>query len=195
MTTLTVAIMAGGQSSRMGVNKAFVELHGKPLIGHVLDKVNDLGQDETILITNSPADYAHLGLPTYTDLIPGMGSLGGIYSAIHYSVSSHTLVVACDMPLLNPGLLRYMIDLRNQPVDVIAPRREGHPQGLHAIYSKDCLDPIRQQLDTGRFKVIGFHVRVRVRYLDEMEYEQYDPNGLSFFNVNTPQDLKKVSEL
>jgi molybdopterin-guanine dinucleotide biosynthesis protein A len=187
--------MAGGKSSRMGVNKAFVELHGKPLIGHVLDRVSDLEQEETILIANSPADYDHLGLPVYPDLIPGKGSLGGIYSAIHDSRSQYTLVVACDMPLLNPDLLRYMIGLCSGPVDVIAPRVEGHPQGLHAIYSKDCLEPIHRQLDAGRLKVIGFHQDVRVRYLDEPEYGRFDPNGLSFFNVNTPQDLKKVSEL
>ena len=187
--------MAGGKSSRMGVNKAFVELHGKPLIAHVLDRVSDLGQNETILIANSPADYSHLELPVYSDLIPGKGSLGGIYSAIHYSSSQYTLVVACDMPLLNRDLLRYMIDLCESPVDVIAPRVAGHPQGLHAIYSKDCLDLIRQQLDAGWLKVVGFHDSVRVRCLDEIEYQRFDPNGFSFFNINTPQDLKRVSEL
>lgn len=187
--------MAGGQSSRMGVNKAFVELDGKPLINHVLERTRELGQEETILIANTPDEYRHLNLPVFTDVIPGKGSLGGIYSAIHHGVGDFTLIVACDMPLLNRNLIGHMVSLCYSSLDLIAPRVKGHPQGLHAIYGKECLEPIRQQLSIGWLKVVGFHAHVRVRYLDEPEYEQFDPKGLSFFNVNTPQDLKKVREL
>ncbi len=191
MTPLTVAINAGGQSSRMGTDKSFVEILGQPLIEHIIERVSDLGQAETILITNRPADYAHLGLPMFGDVLPDKGSLGGIYTALHHSQSPYTLVVACDMPFLNPALLRYMIDLTaGDQYDVIVPRVDGYPQGLHAIYSNACLEPICARLDTNRLKVISFYDDVRVRYLDEPEYQPLDPDGLAFQNVNTPAELE-----
>jgi molybdopterin-guanine dinucleotide biosynthesis protein A len=78
---------------------------------------------------------------------------------------------------------------------VIVPRVEGYPQGLHAIYSKDCLEPIRARLDADRLKVIGFYNEVRVRYLDEEEYKTLDPKGLAFYNVNTPEELERARRL
>jgi molybdopterin-guanine dinucleotide biosynthesis protein A len=194
----TVAINAGGKSSRMGTDKSFVPLLGRPMIEHVVARLSGLGQDETILITNQPDAYAYLGLPMYADLIPDKGSLGGIYTAIHYSQSPDTLVVACDMPFVNADLLRYMIGLRTAeggPFDVIVPRVEKYPEGLHAIYSKACLGPIRDSLDADRLKVIGFYGKVRVRYLDEPEYTPFDPKGLSFFNANTPEELEQARRL
>jgi molybdopterin-guanine dinucleotide biosynthesis protein A len=168
------------------------------MIEHVLERVADLGQSETILIVNRPDDYAHLGLPMFSDMIPDKGSLGGIYSAIHHSRSDSALVLACDMPLVNPPLLRYMIGLRGEeggPYDVIVPRVEGHSQGLQAIYSRSCLGPIRECIDADRLKVIGFYERVRVRYLDSPEYARFDPQGLSFQNINTPDELRAAQHL
>ena len=198
MTSLTVAINAGGQSSRMGTDKAFVDLLDQPLIEHIIERVAGLGQAETILITNRPDDYAHLGLPMVGDALPDKGSLGGIYTALHHSqtASGYTLVVACDMPFLNPALLRHMVSLcAGDEYDVIVPRVEGYPQGLHAIYSQRCLGPIRARLDADRLKVIGFYDDVRVRYLDEAEYTPLDPDGLSFSNVNTPVELAEARRL
>jgi molybdopterin-guanine dinucleotide biosynthesis protein A len=196
MSGLTVAIMAGGKSSRMGTDKAFVPLLGRPLIEHILGKVADLGQAGTILVANRPADYAHLGLPLYSDVLPDKGSLGGIYTAITYSQTAYTLVIACDMPFVNPALLRYMDSLRaGDAFDVIVPRVDGYPEGLHAMYSQACLLPIRERLDADQLKVLGFYDRVRVRYLDESEYRPFDPNGLSFYNVNTPDELAAAQRL
>ncbi|MFZ1400056.1 MAG: molybdenum cofactor guanylyltransferase, partial [Candidatus Promineifilaceae bacterium] len=104
---LTVAIMAGGQSSRMGTDKSFVLFEGRPMIEVVIDAVAGLG-DEMLLITNKPADYAHLKLPMVSDVYPDHGSLGGIFTAVHAATHPHTLVVACDMPWLNRPLLEHM---------------------------------------------------------------------------------------
>jgi molybdopterin-guanine dinucleotide biosynthesis protein A len=191
MTSLTVAIMAGGKSSRMGTDKSFVRLLGKPLIEHLLERIKGLGE-ETILITNRQAEYVHLGLPMFSDVLPEKGSLGGIYTAIHYSQQPYILVIACDMPFVNPDLLRYMIGLADGSYEVIVPRVEGYPEGLHAIYHKDCLEPIRQRLEADQLKVVGFYDAVRVRYLDEPEYQSFDPQGLSFRNINTPQELDEA---
>lgn len=189
----SVIIIAGGESSRMGTNKAFVKLGGRPLIEHVLERVAPLGQDETLLITNRPDEYLHLDLPMYSDVLPDKGALGGIYTAIHYSQYDHALVVACDMPFVNTALLEYMLSLR-AGFDVVVPIVDRHPQGLHAIYSKNCLGPIRQRLETNHLKVIGFYDDVRVRYLEPAEYQPIDPQGLSFFNVNTPDELEQARQ-
>ncbi|MDQ7024619.1 MAG: molybdenum cofactor guanylyltransferase [Anaerolineae bacterium] len=192
----TIAISAGGKSSRMGTDKSFVNILGKPLIEHIIERVADVGQEETILITNRLADYAHLTLPMYSDVLPDKGSLGGIYSAIYHSKCEYTLVIACDMPFVSTDLLRFMAMLRDDdPYDVIVPRVDKYPQGLHALYSRRCLEPIRKRLDADRLKVIGFYDDVRVRYIDEEEYVQFDEKGLAFYNVNTPEDLKKARKL
>lgn len=196
MTAFTVAIIAGGKSSRMGTDKSFVRIQGKPIIEHLLSRVASLGPAETILVTNRPADYAHLGLPMVSDVLPDKGSLGGIYTAIHASRQPYTLTLACDLPFANPALLRYMLGLcADNAFDVIVPRVNGYPEGLHAVYSQSCLAPIRRQLDADRLKVIGFYPDVRVRYVEEAEHQPLDPNGLSFFNVNTPEELAEAQRL
>ncbi len=198
MNRFTVAIIAGGKSSRMGTDKSFVTLLGKPLIEHVIARTADLGQDETILITNKPELYAHMGLPMFGDIVPEKGSLGGIYTALHASHSNDTLTIGCDMPFVNTALLRYMLDLRGAsdgPFDVIVPRVEKYPEGLHAIYTKACLEPIRERMEADRLHIIGFYPKVHVRYVDEPEYQSFDPQGLSFFNVNTPEELERAQHL
>ena len=196
MFMFTVAILAGGKSSRMGTDKSFADLMGRPMIEHTLSKVAGLGQEETILITNRPADYAYLNLPMYGDILPGKGALGGVYTAISSSRSPYTLVLACDMPFVNPALLRYMVALgKGEAFDVIVPRSGGHPEGMHAIYSRACLPSIRERLDSDRLKVTAFYGDVRIRYLDEAEYQPLDPKGLSFINVNTPDDLTAALQM
>lgn len=196
MVGLTVAIEAGGKSSRMGTDKSFVQIQGRPIIEHLLSRIMGLGQQETILITNRPADYAHLRLPMYGDVLPEKGSLGGIYTALHYSRQPYMLVIACDMPFIKPELLRYMIGLTEGDLyDVIVPRVNGYPEGLHAVYSQACLQPIRERLEADQLKVIGFYPKVRVRFVEEAEHRRFDPQGVSFYNVNTPEELAEAQRL
>ncbi|WP_374689630.1 molybdenum cofactor guanylyltransferase [Promineifilum sp.] len=186
---LTIAIQAGGKSSRMGVDKSFVPFLGRPMIEVVRDRVAGLG-DEVILITNNQEPYAYLDLPMFGDIYPDSGPLGGIYTAIHHASHPHTLVVACDMPWLNRPLLEYMVGLR-ETADIIVPRWEKFPEPLHAIYSKACLEPIREKLEAQQLKITAFFGRVRLRFVDRPEIERFDPEGRSFANVNTPDDLAK----
>lgn len=191
----SLAIIAGGRSRRMGRDKAFVELGGKPLIEHVISRSADLGQTETILITNKPAQYARLGLPMYRDILPDKGSLGGIYTALVHARSPDVLVLACDMPFVNMDLLRFMTSMISDDIDIIVPRVEGYPQGLHAIYKKTCIEPIARQLATDRLKIIRFYGQMRLRYLDETDYAAFDPQGRSFANLNTPEELAEAERL
>jgi molybdopterin-guanine dinucleotide biosynthesis protein A len=191
---LSGAILAGGQSSRMGENKAFVTVGGVPIIERVIAQVRPLVSELTI-ITNTPDRYEHLGLPLHRDILPGKASLGGLYTAIETAAADYTLVVSCDQPFLNPDLLRYLNSLR-QGYDVIVPlNRDDYPQSMHAIYGKACAVPIRQRLEADRLKVIGFFPDVKVREVRSEEIDRYDSQRWSFINVNTPEDLDRAREL
>ena len=183
------AILAGGESSRMGENKAFVQVGGVPIIERVIARLQPL-VDELAIITNSPAEYAHLGLTVHTDILPGKATLGGLYTAVERASTLYTFVVSCDQPFLNAALLRYLAGLRSG-YDVVVPlNREGYPQSMHALYSKACAQPIFQRLEADRLKVIGFFPDVRVRAVSAEEIDSIDPERWSFVNVNTPDDLE-----
>lgn len=186
---LTVAIQAGGKSSRMGTDKSFVPFLGRPMIEVVREAVEGLG-DELILITNKPEPYAYLGLPMYGDLYPETGPLGGIYTAVASAAHPYVLTVACDMPWLNRPLLEYLVSLRHE-ADVVVPRWEKYPEPLHAVYSKACLEPIKEKLDAEMYKITAFYGRVKLRFVGREEIERFDPEGRSFINVNTPEQLQE----
>jgi molybdopterin-guanine dinucleotide biosynthesis protein A len=146
-------------------------------------------------VTNTPDEYAWLGLPVFADLIPDKGPLGGLYTAIASTHGQHTLAVSCDQPFLNTELLRYLVDLR-AGFDVVVPLApDGYPQSMHAVYGKACLSPIRSRLDADRLKVIGFFPDVRVREIPAGEIAHLDPQRNSFVNVNTPEDLAEAERL
>ncbi|MBN1310886.1 MAG: molybdenum cofactor guanylyltransferase [Anaerolineae bacterium] len=192
--SISAAILAGGQSSRMGANKAFALVGGRSIIERVIERVASL-TDELVIIANKPSEYVRLGLPVFTDLLPGKGPLGGLYTAITRTRAEHTLVVSCDQPFLNPELLRYLINLR-EGYDVVVPLSgDDYPQSMHAVYGKGCLEPIRRCIDAKELKAIGFLDKVLVRRVGSAEIERFDPDRLSFFNVNTPDDLKQAERL
>lgn len=179
--------MAGGKSSRMGVDKSFIPFIGKPMIERVIERVDGLGS-ELIIITNNPASYSPIGLPTYGDIYKESGPLGGLHSALYHATNAHVLVVACDMPWLNRALLEFMISLMDT-ADIVVPRWDKYPEPLHAVYSRECLKPVEDCLEAGILNVVGFYGRVKVRFLDKEHIAPFDPGGRSFANVNTPQDL------
>jgi molybdopterin-guanine dinucleotide biosynthesis protein A len=184
---LTIAIQAGGQSTRMGRDKALVHLAGKPIIEYVLQRVEGLG-DEILITTNNPADYTYLGIRLEGDADPGAGSLPGLQTALKASHYPYTLVLACDMPFVSRPLLEFMIE-RMPHADIIVPQRQGYFEPMHAIYSQRCLPSIKMTLDRGDTRVISFYDQVQVRIINESELAQLDPHGMSFFNINSPQDL------
>lgn len=189
---LSVAILAGGKSSRMGTDKSFTTLLGQPMIERVFAQVQGLGA-ETLLITNQPEAYAYLNLPLYQDLFPDSGPLGGICTALHHSTGSHTLVLACDLPFLSRDLLEHLIHISSD-FDIVVPQALGRLQPLHAIYSRDCLQPALACLRRGELKVNAFYQEMpRLQVVLEADIQVYDPTQQSFWNVNTPQDLEEVN--
>ena len=129
------------------------------------------------------------------DLYPGRGPLGGIYTGLLASQSSHSVVVACDMPFLNIELLRYMIEL-SPDFDAVVPRlEEGKVEPLHAIYSKSCLDNMKIQLEHNQLEINHFLNTARVRYVERAECQRLDPQLLTFFNINCQSDLDQAVTL
>ncbi len=129
---VSVAVLAGGQSRRMGQDKAFLEVGGRPVIERVLAQVKPLS-DDLFISANAPQKYARFGLPIVPDIYSDKAALGGLYSVIHAARHNHVLVVACDMPFLNVALLQHLIDLA-PTADVVVPLIDPpQPETLHAV--------------------------------------------------------------
>lgn len=186
--------MAGGVSRRLGRNKALERIGGKALIERVIDSLVPL-TSEVLVAVAEPEQGAALHLPSsvrvVTDRYPGRGSLGGIFTGLDASAEPWSLVVACDMPLLNLELLRHLIG-ESANVDAVVPSLGGQPEPLHALYSKACLAPMERMLRAGQLKIAPLFEAVRVRYVDEETIDRIDPEHLSFFNINTEADLEEA---
>jgi molybdopterin-guanine dinucleotide biosynthesis protein A len=190
---VSVAIQAGGQSERMGRDKALVPLAGRPLIAHVLERAAPLG-DEVLVTTNSPDDYAFLGLRLVADERPGAGALAGLQTALRAALHEVVLVLACDLPFVCVPLLEHMLRLAPQ-ADAVVPRWRGELEPLHAVYRRACLPAIELALAEGRRRMISFLPGVRTTIIEEDQVAAFDPQGLTFFNINTPDDLQTAEHI
>jgi molybdopterin-guanine dinucleotide biosynthesis protein A len=193
---LTVCIQAGGQSSRMGEDKALKTFLGRPLIQRVVERLS-LVADELIVTTNRPDDYAFLKLPLISDLKPGRGALGGLYTAIASASNPIVAVVACDMPFASTTLLeaatRLMVE---EATDVVIAKSEEGFEPLHAVYRREtCLPAIEAAIEADQWKVVAWFSQVKIRVLTSEEIKRYDPSGLAFWNVNTPEEFAKAEEM
>ena len=192
---LTTIVLAGGKSVRLGRDKARETVGGEGLLHRVLRVVAPLTAE--VILSVSPKSALPTDVPgvrTVVDSTPGRGVLGGLHSGLVVSRTWHNLVVACDMPFLNADLLRYMIGLATG-YDLVLPRLEGQTEPLHAIYSKGCVGPIARLLERGQLRIAGLFPLVRVRYVEQGEVERYDPQRLSFFNVNTEAELERARRI
>jgi molybdopterin-guanine dinucleotide biosynthesis protein A len=203
---LTVCIQAGGQSSRMGEDKALKPFLGRPLIQRVVERLSPIA-DELIVTTNRPNDYGFLDLPLFPDLKPGRGALGGLYTAIASASHPTVAVVACDMPFASASLLEAAGRLLDKAqADVVIPRAapraeragksgEGY-EPLHAVYRRvTSLAAIESAIDADQWKVIAWFPQVKVRVLTADEIKHYDPSGLAFWNVNTPEEFAEAERI
>jgi molybdopterin-guanine dinucleotide biosynthesis protein A len=190
---VTGIILAGGQSRRMGRDKAFLPFGRGVLIERVIEVIQQVTSD-LILITNSPEQYQRFGLPMFTDVIPDAGSLGGIYTGLVSAKTPHGLCLACDMPFVKPDFLRLLCDTAAE-ADVVIPRNADDFQPLCAVYSQACQAPIQQKIAAGRLKITGFFGQVHVRIIDGALLAHYDPYDVMFFNANTPEEYVKAQQL
>lgn len=193
---LTVCIQAGGQSSRMGEDKALKPFLGRPLIRRVVERLAPVA-DEMIVTTNRPEDYRFLDLRLVPDLRPGRGALGGLYTAVASASHPVVAVMACDMPFASAALLRAASRLLvKEEADVVIAKSEEGYEPLHAVYRREtCLPAIEAAIGADQWKVIAWFPQVKVRVLTPEEVRAHDPSGLAFWNVNTPEEFSKAEEI
>ena len=194
---ISCIILAGGKGSRLGRDKVLEKFGNESLLEQVISCVDSLSK-EIIIVTAEERTFPQLAsrpkLKIVSDIFPGKGSLGGIYTGLVASDSLYNLVVASDMPFLNQPLLRYMIEV-SDGFDFVLPRVDNLFEPLHAIYSKNCVAPTEFILKQGRKVIIELFDFVKVRYVEAEEIERFDPKHLSFFNINTKEDLELAKKL
>lgn len=190
---MTGVILSGGESKRMGRNKAFIEVQGERIIDRTVRLFKELF-DEVMIVTNAPLEYAYLGVSVVTDLIPGKGSLGGLYTGLYLAPSSQAFFVSCDMPFLKKEVVAYFVSLAKS-VDLVVYHCQGYWEPLHAVYSRNFLRPFERLLQQGELRIIEAYERMRIREVTKEELQPLDPDLRSLININTPEDLEKIRHL
>jgi len=190
MDRVTGIILAGGVSRRLNYrNKALLKIGRKSVIQHIIGALSEVTED-ILLITNSPDDFEHLNLPMFADILPGSGSLGGIYTGLRVSKTQYNLILACDIPFIQPCLLTFLIE-QKKGYDVALPVTPDGYQPTCAIYSKSCIQPIETQIHDGNLKIADFFPNVSVNRINlSTPHSCYEPN--MFFNINTSEDYSKA---
>lgn len=188
----TGVILAGGESRRMGSDKSLLALDGERFIERSYQLMASLFE-EVLIVTNSPELYADIPCRKVADIYRGKGALAGIHAGLHHASQPQIFVVACDMPFLQPELIRHLCDATEQ-VDVHIPRTAAGLEPLHSCYRKTCLAAMEEVLAIDGRRIIDFFPAVRVAELPFESCLQFDPAGLSFHNINTPQDYFTLRE-
>ena len=189
-------VLAGGQSRRLGVDKAGLLFDGRPLLEIVVEKLAAVCQDIVVACGRIEDQEGRPALPVrqVADAEPGRGPLAGLEAGLSAINNEFALVVACDMPFLNPDLLAYMAGLPRR-YQALVPRVGGRWQPLQAIYARSCLPLIEKLLAQGHNSVEELLSRLDVQVLTEDDLPRYDADGLSLFNLNEPQDLERARAL
>lgn len=191
----SLVIQAGGQSRRMGQDKALLPFLGQPLIRRGIDRLGHLA-DEILVTTNRPENFAFLGLPLYPDIFPDRGALSGLYTALHAARFDTVLVVACDMPFVSPELLSAQINWLDQSYDAVIPRGEGGTEPFHSVYRRStCLGLAQVALQAKKWRVDAWFPQANIRFLEVADIQRLDPSGMSFWNVNTPEEFQHAEEI
>lgn len=193
----TSIVLAGGASQRLGRNKASEKVGDESLIQRVVNSLVPFSTEILVVVARNqapPPFFSTVPTRVVSDVYPGKGALGGIYTGLKYSVSWHNVVVACDMPFLNSDFLAYMVEVLNS-YDMAIPRIGENVEPLHAVYTRGCMSPMDDLLRQDKLAVAALLKIVKVRFITEAEIDRFDPNHVSFLNINTESDLIKAREM
>lgn len=192
---VSIAILCGGRSRRMGRDKGLMPFLGRPLIQRVIARVRPLS-DDIVLITNRPDDYRFLGLPMLPDVVPDRGPLGGAFTAASRARAAVLVLVACDMPFVNADLLAYACEeLLARACDAVVPMTAQGPEALHAAYRPaSCAPAMSAALAEGALQMTAWLGRVRTYFIPAEEVARFDPEGMAFVNVNTPEAFRAAEQ-
>jgi molybdopterin-guanine dinucleotide biosynthesis protein A len=192
----TSIILCGGKALRFGSNKATACVGGYTVLERIVRVLEPLSSQIIAVTSLENADIQVPGIAkVVTDIYPGRGPLGGIYTGLFYANADIVFVVGCDMPFLNADLIRFMVGLADG-FDVVTPRLGGrYVEPLHAVYAKTCLVKMKNQLESNRLSIWQVVKELHTRYMEKEEYLPLDPRMLSFFNINTPEDLERANRI
>lgn len=192
LADVTGVILAGGESSRMGRNKALLEVNGERMVEAAYRRMTELF-DEVLLVTNTPEIYEFIPCRKLADIYPCMGPLGGIHAALSGCSSDRVFVTACDMPGLNPHLIRELGSIQGG-AEVVIPETPGGLEPLHAFYAKSCLPKMEGMLRAGERRILSFFDQAQVRLVPRGRIAALDPGFSSFRNINTPEDYRLLTQ-
>jgi molybdopterin-guanine dinucleotide biosynthesis protein A len=181
----------------MGQDKALLPFLGQPLIQRMIDRVAPLA-DEIIVIANQKDAFRFLDLPVFSDIIPGVGALGGLHTALTVANFPLVSVVACDMPFVNPVLIQDMYKslITEGTIDVIQPRSEHGREPFHSVYRKaTCLPAVEASLKRGQRRMDSWLYEVTLKEVALEEVAGYKNGPLAFWNINTPKDFKEAEQI
>lgn len=186
MINKTLAILAGGKSSRMNYNnKAFLNYKDKAFIEHIISCGKDY--KEIIIVANYEKLYKRFNLKIVKDIYVGNGPLSGIHTALKNSSTDKVLCVACDMPLINEKILNTLGNYKGD-YDVLVPKVDNRLQPLCSIYSKNILKSIEHSLDKNENKIQNLITNLDYKIIEGFEVEK-------FLNINTPDEYKYLEEI
>lgn len=188
---ITVFILAGGKSSRMGSDKGLVPFKGKKMIEHIIATCKSLTNNIGI-VTNNP-DYNFTGLTLVADVIKDNGPLAGIYSALLNSKTNYNLVISCDMPLLNVEILDFLLQQCDNNHQAFVIKHNGQTEPLCAVYTSDCRDVFKKRIEAEQLGVYHALKDVKCKYVDVSNEPFYSEQA--FINVNSPDELQQLEEV
>jgi molybdopterin-guanine dinucleotide biosynthesis protein A len=185
----TGLILVGGQSRRMGVDKAFLEIDGLPLFERVLAVFRETFS-RIILVGNRHDRYSRYGLPIHPDIYPG-SSLGGLYTGLVHAETSHLFVASCDLPFPSGAVVRHLLSLK-EGCDGVVPTGPDGCEPLFAVYSASCREPMCRFLERGNFCILDLYPQLNIRYVPVEQLSHLDGAGRTFINLNTPEEFARV---
>jgi len=190
ITDCTAIILAGGESKRMGRDKAALPFNGETLLQSVIASVQPLFAQTLVSVRQPRADVL---LPQICDTQADGGPLVGLISALEATTTPWAFVVACDMPFVAPALITHLASLRDQHHAVV-PKANEYAQPLAAFYARSALPLLRNSLASGNKSLIGALKNFDVRYVGADELLQFDPQLRSFFDLDTPEDYQAAKK-
>lgn len=190
MINKTVAILAGGKSSRMNYNnKALLSYKEITFIEHIIKAASNY--KEVVIVANDKSPYERFGVRIVEDIFKGNGPLSGIHSALKNSTTNHVLCIACDMPLTSKSLLDYMGTV-SESYEVLIPKYKDRLQPLCSIYTKSIIDNLENSINKNENKLQKLIFSLDYKVIDRLEDREF--NKMDFFNVNTPSDFKVLED-
>jgi molybdopterin-guanine dinucleotide biosynthesis protein A len=197
VTDGTAIVLAGGRSSRMGTPKALLLFDGEPLIAHIVRALRGLFA-EIVIVAAPGQELPAMPAGIVRDEVAYQGPVGGIYYGLRAAGGEFSFVTSCDSVFLNRNLIAHLVSLMPEH-DIVVPQWAGRLQPLHAVYRHSVMPLLEAQLARGELRPVYLFDKVRTRTVTEDEIARFDPDGASFFNMNTPEDyaeaLKRWSDV